>query len=129
MHITRRVVLGAAAAMAATPALAQQCQVGLPAHHNKGPLVYKSYDQAELDAAYKQEIYEPLMARVNERLAAGSYAVRDRLGKPQRIAYGPTPFEKLYVYRTDLKNGVQLFQRVPVPQLFVDARARSVGRN
>lgn len=37
--------------------------------------------------------------------------------------------ETVFVYRTDLKNGVQLFQRVPVPQLFVDARARSVGRN
>jgi len=100
-RITRRAVLAGAAAMAATPALAQQCQVGLPAHHSKGPLVYKTYDQAELDAAYRQEIYEPLMERVMDRLAAGSRAVRDRLGEPERIAYGPTPVEKLYVYRTD----------------------------
>jgi hypothetical protein len=36
MHITRRVVLGAAA-MAATPALAQQCRIG-PPKQAKGPL-------------------------------------------------------------------------------------------
>jgi len=36
--------------------------------------------------------------------------------------------EMLYVYRTDMRSGVQLFQRVPVAQVFADARARSVGR-
>jgi hypothetical protein len=37
MPITRRVVLAAAAAMAATPALAQQCRIG-PPKQAKGPL-------------------------------------------------------------------------------------------
>jgi hypothetical protein len=35
--------------------------------------------------------------------------------------------EELFVYRTELKGGVQLLQRYQVPQLFVDARARSTG--
>ena len=70
-RITRRAVLagaGATAAMAATPALAQQCQIG-PPKHAKGPLVFLDYDQLELDAAYKQEYYEPLGRRVRDRLA------------------------------------------------------------
>lgn len=35
--------------------------------------------------------------------------------------------ETLLVYRTDLRSGIQLMQRVPVDQLFRDARARAVG--
>jgi hypothetical protein len=35
--------------------------------------------------------------------------------------------EELFVYRADSKVGVQLLQRYPVPQLFVDARARTRG--
>lgn len=35
--------------------------------------------------------------------------------------------EELFVYRADNKVGVQLLQRYPVPQLFVDARARTRG--
>jgi arylformamidase len=86
--------------MLAAPALAQQCQVG-PLKHAKGPLVFMDYDQDELDAAYKQEVYEPLMQRVSDRLASNSAAVRERLGKPQRVAYGPTAIEKLDIYRTE----------------------------
>jgi arylformamidase len=54
-------MLGTAAAMAATPALAEGCKVGLPQHH-KGPLVFMDYDQLELDASYDQVYYEPLIA-------------------------------------------------------------------
>ncbi|MFO0831104.1 MAG: hypothetical protein U0637_04575 [Phycisphaerales bacterium] len=36
--------------------------------------------------------------------------------------------EELFVYRTDSKAGMQLLQRYPVPQMFVDARGRSQGR-
>jgi hypothetical protein len=35
--------------------------------------------------------------------------------------------EELFVYRADANAGVQLLQRYPIPQLFVDARARSLG--
>jgi hypothetical protein len=52
-QISRRAVLGTAAAMAATPALAEGCQVGPPQHH-EGPLVFTDCDQLELDASYDQ---------------------------------------------------------------------------
>jgi hypothetical protein len=35
--------------------------------------------------------------------------------------------EELFVYRTQNNESVQLLQRYPIPQLFVDARARSLG--
>lgn len=36
--------------------------------------------------------------------------------------------EWLNVYRTDGRLGVQLLQRLPLPDLFAEARARSLGR-
>ena len=45
-------MLGATAALAATPALAEECRIG-PAQHQKGPPVFLDYDQVELDAAYE----------------------------------------------------------------------------
>ena len=36
--------------------------------------------------------------------------------------------EELLVYRTDLNKGVQLFQRLRLPEVFIDARARATGR-
>jgi hypothetical protein len=35
--------------------------------------------------------------------------------------------EELFVYRTQNNESVQLLQRYPIAQLFVDARARSLG--
>jgi len=99
--ITRRTMLGAAATIAAVPAMAEECRVGPPPHH-KGPLVFMDYDQVELDASYDQEVYEPLIGQVVKRLASNSEAVRARIGAPQRVAYGPTEIEKLDVYRTNL---------------------------
>ena len=57
--VSRRAMLATTVAMAATPALAEGCQVGPPQHH-KGPLVFLDYDQLELDASYDQVYYEPL---------------------------------------------------------------------
>ncbi len=42
MHITRRAVL-AAAAMAATPALAQQCRIGPPKHNEMAETLGNPY--------------------------------------------------------------------------------------
>src|SRR3954471_9023123 len=50
-RITRRAALGGAAALAAAPALAEDCRIG-PPPHTKGPLVWNDLDQVELDAAY-----------------------------------------------------------------------------
>src|SRR4030095_4287846 len=99
-QFTRRTMLGAAAAMVATPALSQQCQIG-PPKHEKGPLVFRDYDQAELDAAYKQEVCEPLGQRVLDGLYFTGGEARDRIGEPQRVAYGETEVETLDIYRTD----------------------------
>src|SRR5690349_5276487 len=77
-HISRRTMLGTAAAMATMPALAEGCRVGPPEHH-KGPLVFMDYDQLELDASYDQVTYEPLIAQTSQRLASNSAAVRGRI--------------------------------------------------
>lgn len=36
--------------------------------------------------------------------------------------------EELLVYRTDINKGMQLFQRLRLPEIFIDARARATGR-
>ncbi len=92
-------MVAGAAAMVATPVLAQECRVG-PPPHRKGPPVFMDYDQVELDASYDQVSYEPLIAQVAQRLASNSEATRARIGAPQRLAYGPTDIEKLDIYRT-----------------------------
>jgi arylformamidase len=97
-HVTRRVLLGAAAALGAAPALAEECRVG-PAAHAKGPLVFLDYDQVELDASYTQLVYEPNMPQILQRGASNSEAVRARIGAPQRAAYGPSEVEALDIYR------------------------------
>jgi arylformamidase len=97
--VTRRVALGAAAAMAATPALSENCRIGPPVHA-QGPRVWLDMDQMELDAAYDQSVYAPLAGQIRARFASTSEQVRARLGPPQRLAYGPSEFEKLDIYRT-----------------------------
>jgi arylformamidase len=100
-NISRRSVLsGVAATAVITPALAQSCHIG-PPPHTKGPLVFMNYDQVELDAAYEQARYDPLLERTAARLASDSHAVRQRIGEPQRVAYGPSGIEKLDIYRTN----------------------------
>jgi arylformamidase len=98
--INRRTMLAAAAAAAAaTPALAEECRIG-PPPHDKGPRVWLEMDQVELDAAYDQSFYAPLVRQVQQRRAANSELVRKRLGAPTRVAYGPSEVEKLDIYRT-----------------------------
>lgn len=102
-HITRRTALGGAAAMVALPALAEECRIG-PPPHAKGPLVWMGMDQVELDAAYFQPAYEPNFTQVVKRWTSNSEITRARLGRPQRVAYGPTEIEKLDIYRTKQPN-------------------------
>ena len=94
MRISRRTVLGAAAAgalLSMAPALAQRA---------KGPRVWLDLDQAELDDAYDQSVYAPNQKQVTGRYVTNSDAVRARLGAPKRFAYGPTPVEGLDVWTT-----------------------------
>jgi len=97
--VTRRSVLGAAAAVVATPTLAEECHMG-PAAHEHGPNVWMNMDQVELDGAYDQSVYAPLGSQVMARCATDSELVRRRLGPPQRVAYGASDIEKLDIFRT-----------------------------
>ena len=101
--LSRRAMLGATAAIAASPALAEECRLG-PAPHDKGPAVYLDMDQQELDASYNQLAYEPLLSQVSTRFASNSEAMRARIGAPQRESYGPSAVEGLDIYRTKRAN-------------------------
>lgn len=102
-RITRRMLLSAAGVAAAAPALAEECRIG-PSPHEKGPLVWMDYDQVELDAAYDQLQYAPLMGQNIKRQASLSEEVRGRLGQPLRRQYGQTQVEALDIYRTNRPN-------------------------
>jgi len=101
--MSRRALLGTAAAMATTPALAAGCPVGPPAHE-QGPKVWLDMDQVELDAAYDQSAYAPMIAQIQKRYATSSETTRARLGAPKRFAYGPTPVEGLDLYPARTPN-------------------------
>jgi len=101
--ISRRAMLGTAAAMAATPALGAGCPIG-PPPHEKGPKVWLDMDQVELDAAYDQSAYAPMIAQIQKRFATSSETTRARLGAPKRFAYGPTPVEGLDLYPAKTPN-------------------------
>ena len=66
-RISRRSMLAATAAVAVTPAAAQECRLGPPPHHQGQP-VFLNYDQLELDASYDQAYYEPLIGQVSTSL-------------------------------------------------------------
>ena len=102
-QISRRTMLGTAVAMAATPALAEVCPIG-PAPHEKGPRVWMDLDQVELDAAYDQMAYAPLIGQILKRYATSSNETRAHLGAPKRLAYGPTPVEALDLYPAKKPN-------------------------
>ena len=101
--VSRRMMLAATAALATSPALAEECRIG-PPPHPKGPPVFLEYDQVELDAAYDQRLYEPTLMQIAQRLASNSDATRRRIGVPQRTAYGSTDIEKLDIYRAGRAN-------------------------
>jgi arylformamidase len=102
-QISRRGVLGTAAAVAATPAFAEGCLIGPPAHE-KGARVFMDLDQIELDAAYDQSVYAPLMGQILKRYASSSNEMRARVGAPKRLAYGLTPVEALDLYPAKMPN-------------------------
>ncbi len=103
MKVSRRAMLGTAVAMAATPALGAGCPVG-PPEHEKGPKVWMDLDQVELDAAYDQSAYAPMIAQIQKRYATSSDTTRARLGAPKRFAYGPTEVEGLDLYPAKTAN-------------------------
>src|SRR3954453_18977276 len=91
-RITRRMLLSAAGVAAAAPAFAEECRIG-PLPHEKGPLVWMEYDQTELDAAYDQLQYAPLMGQNMKRQGWLGEEVQGPLGQPLRRQYGQTQVE------------------------------------
>jgi arylformamidase len=70
----------------------------------RGPIVWLTLDQQELDDAYDQAVYAPNRDQLTKRRLANSAAALKRLGAPLRFAYGPTPIEGLDVYRCNTPN-------------------------
>jgi arylformamidase len=66
--------------------------------------VFLDYDQAALDAAYDQAAYAPNRDQLLARFAHESQLVRQRIGAPERFAYGEKPIEGLDLYRTEKQN-------------------------
>lgn len=105
-NMSRRVMLGSAAATAAilaAPPVRADVLVG-PPPHEKGPLVWMDMDQVELDAAYDQSAYAPMIAQIQRRFATSSETTRSILGAPKRLSYGPTPVEGMDVYPAKTPN-------------------------
>jgi arylformamidase len=98
--VTRRGLLAGAAVAASSAAFAQSAKP----ERVKGPLVWLDMDQTELDNAYDQSAYAPNQQQVLKRTALNSARVRQHLGAPKRLAYGPTAIEALDLYPTKRPN-------------------------
>jgi arylformamidase len=102
----RRLVAGAAAgtfAFASNPAVAQRCPATPPARTKSTP-VWLDLDQEDLDDAYDQAVYAFNSRNIAERMAANNAKALSVIGKPERVAYGPTDIEKIDIYRTKRPN-------------------------
>jgi arylformamidase len=70
--------------------------------------VFLDYTQKELDDCYDQLVYAPNRDQIMGRYATNSELVRQRIGAPERMAYGPRQNEKLDIYRTARKDAPTL---------------------
>jgi arylformamidase len=70
----------------------------------KGPLVWLHMDQQELDDAYDQTVYAPNRDYIRERRVANNQIAIGRIGKPDRVSYGPTEIEKVDIYKARTPN-------------------------
>jgi arylformamidase len=64
----------------------------------RGPLVWRDMDQKALDDAYDQDVYAPNRPLIVARRIAASERTRAILGPPQRVAYGPSEYERLDIF-------------------------------
>jgi arylformamidase len=65
----------------------------------QGPLVWRDMDQKALDDAYDQDVYAPNRPLIVARRIAASERTRAILRPPQRVAYGPSEYEGLDIFR------------------------------
>jgi arylformamidase len=70
----------------------------------RGPLVWRDMDQKALDDAYDQDVYAPNRPLIVTRRMAASERSRALLGPPQRVAYGPSEYERLDIFRAAAAN-------------------------
>ena len=70
----------------------------------KGPLVWRDMDQKALDDAYDQDVYAPNRPLIVIRRIAAAERARAVLGAPERIAYGPSEYEQLDIFRSSVPN-------------------------
>ena len=70
----------------------------------RGPLVWRDLDQKALDDAYDQDVYAPNRPLIVTRRIAASERARAILGPPQRVAYGPSEYERLDIFRAPVAN-------------------------
>jgi arylformamidase len=67
-------------------------------------------DQKALDDAYDQDVYAPNRPLIVVRRIAASERARHILGPPQRVAYGPSEYERLDIFRASAANApINLF--------------------
>jgi arylformamidase len=76
----------------------------------RGPPVWRDMDQKALDDAYDQDVYAPNRPLIVTRRIAASERARTILGPPERVAYGPSEYERLDIFQTPLAEG----ERAPV---------------
>ncbi len=69
-----------------------------------GPLVWRDMDQKALDDAYDQDVYAPNRPLIVARRIAASERTRAILGPPHRVAYGPSEYEGLDIFRAAAAN-------------------------
>jgi arylformamidase len=68
------------------------------------PLVWRDMDQKALDDAYDQDVYAPNRPLIVTRRIAASKRTRAILGPPQRVAYGPSEYEQLDIFRAPVAH-------------------------
>ena len=61
-------------------------------------------DQKALDDAYDQDVYAPNRPLIVTRRIAAAERARAILGEPERVAYGPSEYERLDIFRSDVPN-------------------------
>jgi len=71
---------------------------------HRGPLVWGDMDQKALDDAYDQDVYAPNRPLIVTRRLAAAERARAVIGQPQRVAYGPSQYEELDIFRTAAAN-------------------------
>lgn len=71
--------------------------------------VFRDYDQKALDDAYDQSVYAPNRDQLLARRDTNSRLARERLGEPERFAYGAGRNEQLDVYRAPRGRHLQVY--------------------